>query len=154
MKKTTSLAVLALLTGGFIWSGLQRSEGAVPAYTDFFLCDQPNFVVGRFPAEEAVKETAMYFRILGKVEVPTAGYSYTLHAHDNTADEGKDGDNGKTLDLILKAPEAAAAQVISSLGIDETLKFGESVTDIVIDVSNPAAKDAPHKKISCTLEAE
>lgn len=151
MKKTGYFLTLVMLAGGFLWGGLQKSESAVPAYTDFFLCDQPNFVVGRFPAEEAIKETSMYFRILGKVEVPSAGYTYALAAHQ---DELPQKENAKTLDLFLKAPEGTAAQVISALGIDATMKFGESITDITISVIDVVTKDTPPKKIVCTLEAE
>lgn len=151
MKKTGFAFILSALAGGFLWMGAQNAQSAIPSYTAFFLCDQPNFVIGRFPAEEGIKETEMYFRILGKIDVPSTGYSYKLVVNEDTATTKK---SEKTMNLILKNPESVAAQVITSLSIDNTLKFGESITEITIDVADVLTKDAPHKKISCTLEAE
>lgn len=144
------LGVAALLS--FKFSG--PATGAIPAYTDFFLCDQPHFVVGRFPGPEGRKETEMFFRILGKLEAPIPGYTYILT--EKSAPEAGQKFNARVLNLILKAPEKPVAKDETSkmVSVDKTMKFGDSITDVTIRVYRSKALGKEIKTIVCTLEAE
>lgn len=155
MKKTGLFSLAGVGVAMVLYMGLSApAVSAVPAYTDFFLCDQPNFVVGRFPGLEGVSETDMFFRILGKMEASVPGYTYSL-TEKKTLEAGQMS-NLRVLNLILRSPEKPVEKgdTSTTVVIDKTFKYGDSVTDLIIRVYRANIPGKEIKTIVCTLETE